>query len=152
MEQVTGDITRRKAGVILHQVNCHGVMSSGVALAIKNVYPQVFAEYRQRCETTVRISRLLGTIQPVSVSERLTIINVFGQIDYGSNKLHTDYTALDFALKNVSKLLPVLGMTQTDISIHHPLIGCGTGGGDWDVVKRLIIKHLGDDTFLWTLK
>ena len=46
-----GDLLDSTAGIIAHQVNARGVMGSGVALAIKTKYPEVFKSYREFFET-----------------------------------------------------------------------------------------------------
>ena len=41
------DITKSNADYICHQVNCQGVMGSGVAKAIRDKWPQVYEEYKR---------------------------------------------------------------------------------------------------------
>ena len=40
-----GNLLTAPQKCIAHQVNCQGVMGSGVAKAIKNEYPKVYKEY-----------------------------------------------------------------------------------------------------------
>lgn len=35
--------------LVCHQVNCHGVIGSGLALQIREHYPVVFESYRKKC-------------------------------------------------------------------------------------------------------
>lgn len=54
-------------------------------------------------------------------------------------KLYTDYTAFQSCLKRIKLTVPA-GET-----IAMPFkIGCGLGGGDWNVILGLIQKELSD--------
>jgi O-acetyl-ADP-ribose deacetylase (regulator of RNase III) len=46
---VDGDLLDQKTDVIAHQVNCLGVMGAGVALQIKNKWPEVYEGYKNFC-------------------------------------------------------------------------------------------------------
>ena len=154
--QVGNVIQSVTSGVILHQVNCQGVMGSGIAKEIRETYPVVWEKYRQMCAMThIEDGRhgetLLGMAQLIRVSDTLVIGNLFGQQYYGRdpNQRYTSYDALDAALDIVAEMLPDQGFTPADV--HHPLIGCGLGGGDWTIVSSIIQVRLGHDTTLWTL-
>lgn len=157
MKHQVGNLVQSvKSGLILHQVNCQGVMGSGIAKELRDTYPVVWQKYEQKCSAS-RIedggdgSALLGLVQLVPVTDTLIVANLFGQLHYGrdATRRYTSYDALDDALKTLSWMLPAQGLTGDDI--HHPLIGCGLGGGHWQVVEVLIKARLGDDTTLWTL-
>ena len=47
---IVGNILDAKADAILHQTNCKGVMGAGLALQIRNKYPDVYAKYRILCK------------------------------------------------------------------------------------------------------
>lgn len=149
MNIVTGDLVASvQAGVILHQVNCQGVMGSGVAKALRDRYPQVWEQYKLRC-SAFSDQELLGQAQLVQVSSELYVANLFGQRFYGrESRRYTSYDALDEALKTVAWMLSSREMRPHQC--HHPLIGCGLGGGNWSVVKALIQQHLPNST-LWVL-
>ena len=61
---VEGDIFESDAGFIVHQVNCQGVMGSGVAKQVKDRFPLVFEEYMKWC-TERNAEDLLGCTQYV---------------------------------------------------------------------------------------
>lgn len=46
LKHIKGDIFESGAQVILHQVNCQGVMGSGVAKQVREKYPIVFEYYK----------------------------------------------------------------------------------------------------------
>lgn len=43
---INGDLLEAKETYIAHQVNCYGAMGRGVALQIKNRYPDVNAAFK----------------------------------------------------------------------------------------------------------
>lgn len=44
---INGDLLEAKETYIAHQVNCYGAMGRGVALQIKNRYPDVYRRYHE---------------------------------------------------------------------------------------------------------
>lgn len=140
MEKV-GDVLKSGAGVICHQVNCKGVMGTGLALQVKKRNPKLFQEYRLVC--TRHGSDNLGTAYVLPVDRELYepvekqhfIANCFGQDGYGRDKRYTDYDALKRALEMVRKWATTY--EKHSIAIPHG-IGCGAAGGNWDIVRAMI--------------
>lgn len=127
-EIIESNLLSVRSGIIGHQVNCKGCMNAGIAKSLRKEYPTVFYNYALLCNTRKPLD-LLGMIQPVTVSDKLKVFNLFGQHSYGCDRQQTDYSALSTI---AAKLI------QRDITIHLPYgIGCGYGGGDWDVVREL---------------
>lgn len=124
-------------GYIYHQVNCQGVVGSGLAKQIKDKYPEVYTEYLQLCKIVSEYS-LLGKCQTISVRENLCIVNVFGQQYYGHGQRFTSYDAIDKALQVSAKY------NTKQLPHYFPRLGCGLGGGDWNVVKQIILSHFPD--------
>ena len=142
-----GDITTVESGIIVHQVNCQGVMGSGVAKAIRNKYPFVYESYNYMCKSYSE-EYLLGKANIVPVSNDLEVINLFGQLNYGKDgKRYTSYDALDNAFNEISNVY------HGDIfDFHFPLIGCGLGGGNWNIVYNIILEHLNKHNIhIWSL-
>lgn len=129
---VNKNIVKAEESVIAHQVNCKGVMGSGVARAIRNKFPEVYDEYRKFLSNT---NDVLGYVQYVVIPrEKKIIANLFAQDNYGYDKQYTDYDALESCFLNLAhKSLVPIAMPYK--------IGCGCGGGDWDnVVFPMIDK------------
>lgn len=146
---VDGDILASDAKIIIHQVNCKGVMGSGVAKQIREKYPIVFTRYKSWCDDEscnpkhFNMSPLLGQIQIVYVEDKEVgdvlsddriIINLFSQDGYGHDgKCYTDYASMRKGLQSVA------GQFNKEDKIGIPyLIGCCRGGGDWDIVLSMI--------------
>ena len=131
---IDGDILNAKERVIVHQVNCQGVMGSGIAKQIREKYPIVYEEYKELYNHHKSNNyRLLGENQIVKVDSDKYVVNIFGQEYYGRDgKKYTNYNAL---AKGFSDLLL---KTHCDIAIPYN-IGCGYGGGDWDKVFEMLV-------------
>lgn len=139
IEIIDGDIFNSDADVILHQVNCQGVMYSGVAKQVREKFPKVFDEYKQLCSRDKACrSSLLGLVQFVDVGDYF-IANLFAQKEFGyDGNCYTDYFALRLCLKAVKAAF--LGKKA---AIPY-LMGCHRGGGDWNVVSKMIEEVLGE--------
>ena len=146
---VEGDIFESDANIIIHQVNCKGVMGSGVARQVKEKYPIVYKYYKAWCDDETRnpkgldSSALLGQAQFVYVTDSIVgdvvsnnriIVNLFSQDGYGYGiRCYTDYIAMRDGLLSVAQKC-----TKEDkIGIPY-LIGCCRGGGNWNVVSSMI--------------
>lgn len=134
---VNGDLFDTDAKYICHQVNCRGKMGSGVAKQVRERYPNVYASYQEMCESFG--SALMGKAQFVKSGNK-TIINLFAQNEYGyDGQKYTDYLALINGFQMISANIP------DDETIAMPYkIGCGLGGGDWDMVFRIINSSFPD--------
>lgn len=141
---VDGDVTEVECDVILHQVNCKGVMGSGVALTIKQKFPEVYEEYSSYVrEQYHRASYyLLGALQMCRTSRGNYVANLFGQDGYGYGKQHTDYDAIRCGLLKLNEL--AVGKT---VALPYKM-GSDRGGGDWNKVLGIIIECLTDCNIL----
>ena len=138
---ITRDILTIEKGVIVHQVNCQGVMGAGLAKKIANKWPAVKREYESWCVQPGE--DLLGTVSHTKVAESLFVVNVFGQLRYGKNQCFTNYVSLGRALRRVSGFARFFEVVSNNIYLPHG-IGCGLAGGDWHVVSALIEQELPD--------
>lgn len=129
---VNGDLLKAKETYIAHQVNSYGKMGRGVALQIRYTYPDVYRRYSAYCEEH-RPRELPGKILLIPTDDGKVICNLFGQEGYGTGSKHTDYIALSQAMKSLKKIVPV----NEHIAMPY-MIGCGNGGGNWNIVKGLI--------------
>ena len=128
---INGDLFDTHAEAICHQVNCQGVMGSGIALQVKQKYPCVFEAYKDYCKE--HQGDLLGRVQGV-VCHGITIYNLFAQDKYGyDGKCYTSYGALQKCFDVLENSLP----ENTKIAMPY-LMGCHRGGGDWNVVYQMI--------------
>ncbi|GED72872.1 Appr-1-p processing protein [Brevibacillus reuszeri] len=146
---INGDLLTASEDIIGHQVNCKGVMGSGVAKLIKEKYPEAFTVYKEKCNEIVDKQELLGICQLVECAEGKTVANLFGQLKYGRGKeQYTDYAALEKALNELKNRA-----RKANSSIALPFnIGCGLANGSWDVVSKMIEEIYSDyDVTLYKL-
>jgi O-acetyl-ADP-ribose deacetylase (regulator of RNase III) len=137
IKEVKGNILEAPEDVICHQVNCMGVMGGGLALQIKNKYPEVYPAYKAYCKgcKDSNPKNLLGEVQTVPVYDGKIIANLFGQFDYGRDKLYTDYEALKESLEGILNIATLY--SSDSIALPYKL-GCGLAGGDWNIVYNII--------------
>lgn len=139
-----GDVLDAPQFLVAHQVNCKGVMGSGVAKAIRDRHPYVFKTYYEfvrfhKGERTAPSKALLGEVQYVFDSGKV-FCNIFSQNEYmPRTECHTDYPAMKKAFQTIKNDYP-----SEDIAI--PRIGCGLGGGDWNIVTQLLDEVFDDRT------
>lgn len=140
IKHIKGDLLKSDCDYICHQVNCQGIMGSGIAKQIRDRYPEVYISYRSMC-ALYDPDEILGFIDIVNLDARYNVINIFGQLNYGyDGKQYTSYDAFTNALKMIKEWVPA-GM-----SIGFPKnIGCGLGGADWDCISALIEAILGTE-------
>ena len=143
IKHIKCDIFESGADVICHQVNCQGVMGSGIAKQVREKYPNVYAEYKRLCHKAKdEPSKLLGYPQAI-LTDIGYIVNIFAQENFGyDGKCYTDYNALKTSLTLLENEMYNKPIFHT-IAIPY-LMGCYRGGGDWNVVCKIIEEVFGD--------
>jgi O-acetyl-ADP-ribose deacetylase (regulator of RNase III) len=134
---------------IAHQCNCFGVMGGGVAKVIREKYPEVYETDKQTKEAC---RDKLGTFSCVKTGDGKMVYNIYSQYRYGVDKRHTDYEAFYTGLTAVRGHLQTLGLKKVAIPYK---IGCGKGGGNWNIIITMIgeiFKDSGIDVLLCKLE
>ncbi len=139
------DITTIDNGIIGHGVNCLGKMGSGVALAIKNKWPEVYNQYVQYCNVFAKqAEEKLGIVQTVDVGtadKPLVIANCFTQVNYGHDgKRYANKVAVEESLSNL-----VAFAANFHMPVYIPKIGCGLGGLNFEQDVQPILETLTSD-------
>lgn len=139
---IDGDLFSSGAKFIVHQVNCQGVMGSGVAAQVKKKYPIVFEEYKKICS-----SSMLGNIQIIKVAGK-HIVNAFAQDKYGyDGKMYTSMKALRSCFEKIRNCTK-----ENDVIAMPYKIACCRGGADWKQVYQMICDVFKDrNVELWRL-
>lgn len=153
IEYRKGDLLGVTEGVIAHGVNCQGVMGSGVALAIKKKYPRVFKYYNILCESEkTDTKKLLGRTLIVRAKEDEStpmVANCFTQNFYGTDKRHVNYEAVAESFASLYKHYNT--SENPDMILHIPKIGAGLGGGNWEIISRIIEDEYKGKIICWEL-
>jgi O-acetyl-ADP-ribose deacetylase (regulator of RNase III) len=142
MKTIKGDLIQAglngDVDLIIHQCNCFNTMKSGIAPKIAKAFPWA-KEADDRTEKGD-----LSKLGRYSIGKGIPIIvNLYGQYDWrgrSSGKVETNYRAIEDGLGRLAKDLAISNF-QGKIGI--PKIGCGLGGGDWNIVRPIIEDKLG---------
>ena len=129
---VEQDIFKSPAQVIVNAVNTVGVMGKGIAKRFKDVYPDMFKEYRNFCELG---SLTVGKLW-IYKKESKWVLN-FPTKKHCRNPSKIEY--IEDGLKKFVETYKEKNIT----SISFPQLGCGNGGLNWEhQVKPLMEKYL----------
>lgn len=156
MHYLKGNLLNSNCQYLCHQVNCRGVMNSGIAKVIREKWPIIFEEYKKWynkcwniacdeygwCEDGPDGSDLmLGHCLAVPISENQSVINMAAQHGYGyDGQRYTSYDAFWMCLGEIKQTVP------KGSSIGFPdHIGCCRGGANWNIIKAMIEEVLGND-------
>jgi O-acetyl-ADP-ribose deacetylase (regulator of RNase III) len=145
---VQGDLMSAEEDILGHQVNCQGVMGSGIAKTLRDTYTNLYPSYKQFCEN-YNLDELLGKCQIVKTGSKY-VANIFGQLNYGRQKIrYTDYDALKNSLMTLRD-----NATKHNLSVALPYnIGCGLANGEWNIVENIIEEVFSDyDVTLYKLQ
>jgi len=129
---VRGNLFNSKAQTLVNPVNCVGFMGKGIALDFKKRYPDMYEEYRSRCDDgTFGIGDLFLYKGPTR-----WVLNFPTKRHYRSRS----------RLEDIETGLQILAERYREWEIESlalPALGCGHGGLEWSDVRPLIEKHLG---------
>ena len=133
LEFKIGNILNAVENIICQQVNCKGVMGSGLAKQIRTKWPDIFERYKWFLNE-YRES-ILGRSDIVLVDKgQKFVANLYSQYDYGTGEIYTDYMCFLHAFEAV-----LISAREFNLSVAVPYkIGCGLAGGDWAVVMNII--------------
>jgi O-acetyl-ADP-ribose deacetylase (regulator of RNase III) len=135
-------LTSREIVCCAHQANCQNTFGSGIARTIREMYPVAYeadcSAARAKVNTLGRFS--VGYIPANNnISSISRIYNLYGQNLYGKGTRQTNYDALYSALEGMAHDLTENGMDLPAPSVGFPYqMGSFRGGGNWDIVSRLI--------------
>lgn len=128
-----GTVFNTSAQTLVNTVNCFGVMGAGIALEFKLRYPEMYEEYKQRCE---KKEYKIGRPRLYKGNEKW-ILNF-------PTKNHWRYPSkiewLSEGLKYFKDNYKKAGIE----SIAFPKLGTSNGGLDWSEVKKVMEKYLSD--------
>lgn len=137
---IDGDLVKANEKIRIQPVNCRGAMGKGLALEFKNLYPDIETEYKELCKFLAP-EQLLGMVNIFEVKDgEEYIINCFTQNFYGTTRKHTDDRAVRKCMKKVREFAK---LSESPVAIPYGMC-CGTGGGDWRDILKIIEEELYD--------
>lgn len=145
----TGNLMHVKSGHIVHGCNAQGIMGSGVALAVKQEYPEAYESYLAHYRAT---GLKLGVAYPFKVNGQLKIWNAITQDGFGGSVRNTSYDAIQTCFEQIN--FDINGGRQGIVDsqpdeVHIPLIGAARGGGNWEIIREIIEQTMKYPVTLW---
>lgn len=140
IKEVSGDILLSGAKAIAHGVSPNDDFHQGLALQLRERMPALYKDFRHYCQTQHPKSGGLWTWMS---SDGRLIVNLFTQeaaYAHGSKPGHATVSHTNHALH----ALRTLAQKEKFSSIALPRLACGVGGLDWNDIRPLIEKQLGD--------
>lgn len=138
---ISGNMFLSPLQTITITVNCVGVMGKGIALSAKNLFPNVFKYYQNRCKNN---GMNMGT--PVLFDQEISQLYVsdgayksvllFPTKDHWKQK--SDILGIENGLSWLVENYEKIGIK----SLAIPALGCGNGGLDWKDVGPILYQHL----------
>lgn len=131
MIEKNGDVFTTTATYIGHGVNCRGVMGAGIAKTIRERFPQVYNEYKWVCNSALGLAPGSYFVYPENGK---LIVNLATQANPGPDATYewVFTSLLRFSQAAVSKI------KKNGNKVAIPELGCGIGGLEWPVVKKII--------------
>lgn len=142
MKIIKGDLIQGNWDVACHCANVHEVMGSGVALALRKKWPEVYAsdvefgkEYRG--------NEKLGSYSIANVPLNRLVFNLYGQVGIGNDGTPLDrncsYDHLYNALYKMCVFLEDDSLLFPTTTIGVPkYMGCCRAGGSWIIVEAML--------------
>ena len=140
MKVVHGDLIKLALeghfDVIVHGANCFHMMGAGIAKQIRIEFPGAFHADLQTIRGHESKLGHLSCAAVASGDKVLVVVNAYTQFHGGAN---VDYDAVRSCFLEVKRKF-------SGKRIGYPKIGAGIGGGDWDILSRIIDEALsGED-------
>lgn len=134
IEYVKGDLFSTEHKYILHGCNSLGVMGSGVAKTVRQLYPNAYDAYNIWCSRGFKLGKFLA----VTCGDKV-IINAVTQQRYGKVSEQQGPNPVRYVSYDaVAEIFSELDSNYAGVTIAMPLIGCALGGGSWSVISAII--------------
>lgn len=138
MEIIDGNLFKQKADVVMHQCNCFCTWGKGVALKMKEVFPEAFEADRITMPNKWKAGGFsYAKIERENDMQVRYVMNLYGQVNYGYGEQNTDYRLLRNAFEKALEFLDKEYETHCEIAVPY-LIGCGLGNGNEEKVIEII--------------
>lgn len=128
------------ADIIIHSCNCFHTMGTGIALKLRNKYPNV---YVIDCKTKLGDINKLGHISIANVSgldNTRFVINCYTQFGYGREQRQVNYEAFYNCLEKVKAWIEtnndILKLNIKLVSVPFRM-SCNNAGGDWRIIRPM---------------
>ncbi|MBR6517656.1 MAG: macro domain-containing protein [Bacilli bacterium] len=128
-----GDIFKSYCQTIVNPINCVGIMGRGLALEFKNRYPIMFDKYKELCSKQLLSVGKLWIYYDEDNGKN--ILNFPTKFDWRDD---SKYEYIELGLSKFVETYKSRGIK----SIAFPMLGCGCGKLDKDIVLGIMFKYL----------
>lgn len=125
------DIFQTQCKTIVNPINCVGVMGKGIALEMKKRYEDMFVKYFEFCSHKMID---IGKLWLYKTDEKW-ILNFPTKKDW---KDKSEYDYIELGMKKFFETYQEKGIE----TIAFPMLGCGNGGLDKNIVLEIMTKYL----------
>jgi O-acetyl-ADP-ribose deacetylase (regulator of RNase III) len=132
-----GNLLEAPTEALVNTVNTVGVMGKGIALQVRQAYPEVFLEYQRACKAG---EVKLGQMHLYDRGERASPRWIINFPTKGDWRKRSRIEHIESGLQDLRRVILSKGIR----SISVPPLGCGNGGLDWKDVRPLIERELRD--------
>ena len=129
-----GDIFETDSEVILaHGCNCAGAMGKGIAVEFKRRWPQMYAEYKEKCAAKEFVC---GDVFVWNDGDSGRLI-----FNLGTQKTWRTKATFGAIKSSLEKAMSLAEEAEKNV-VCMPMIGAGLGGMDSEVVKKLFVEDV----------
>lgn len=142
MKTIYGDLVKLADqdhfDMIIHGANCFHTMGSGIARQLALKWPEVLlADKRTRYGDITKLGTYSVATTKSATGRNFSVVNAYTQFRYGREKQQVDYEAI----RNCFNLIKGITLPHC-FRIGYPAIGAGLGGGDWNIISKIIDEEL----------
>lgn len=127
------DLLEENLDGFCHSCNCFHTFGAGLALRVKNKYPELYKadiQHGRKGDNT-----RLGQFSTIKCHDDKQGYNLYGQYNYGMEKRHTNYEAVYKGLYSICSHATVNNILKLGLPKY---MGCRLGGGSWIIVRAII--------------
>jgi O-acetyl-ADP-ribose deacetylase (regulator of RNase III) len=139
ISEVSGDILFTKAQAIAHGIAPNDPFNQGLALALRGKWPMMHKDYRHYANQTYPRPGELWVWGGFGI-RIFNLLTQEGSFDHGSKPGKATLSNINHCLRRLRHEIE----KEQIKSLALPRIATGVGDLDWNEVKPLIEKHLGD--------
>ena len=138
--ELSGDILLSSAKAIAHGVAPNDDFHAGLALQLREQEPAMYKDFRHFCHNSHPKAGGLWTWMGPNGQYLVNLFTQDAAYEHGSKPGQASVSQVNHALHALRALIE----KEQISSVALPRLACGVGGLDWNEVKPLIEKHLGD--------
>lgn len=133
IQEVDADLLEYPLDGFIHSCNCFHTFGAGLALRVKNKYPELYKA--DRMHGRVGDHTRLGQFSTVQCHDDKQGYNLYGQYQYGCGVRRTDYEAVYSGLMAIRQHAVANNIKKLGLPSQ---MGCRLGGGDFRIIRAII--------------